>query len=284
MGNPSSLAGPPSRLCARKQAGLLHSITKTLSSTHEAFLSAPLTQKKMEGAIKRMRSHCSPGMDGLPAAFYQLAPAIFGECLQIVFADQLRRGSLLRSQRSSAITLLYIKVSQAEPGNYRPIASICVDVNVLSKVLAYRLQQVLLKLIHEYQKTFLRGRFLHHHIRDMSDIQDLVTHRGDAAYATFLYFEKAYDRVDWSYMFAILSKMNCGTSFFEWAKLLYNNKNISLLLIGTLSPKTTPSRGLTQGDPLSALLFLMTIEPLGNLSRKNEGPDICIFPFDKATS
>ena len=60
--------------------------------------------------------------------------------------------------------------------------------------------------------------------------------------------------------------------------------NVSLLLNGTLSPKITPSRGGKQGDPLSALLFLMTIEPLGNLLRRHEGPGICITPMDTSTS
>ena len=41
---------------------------------------------------------------------------------------------------------------------------------------------------------------------------------------------------------------------------------------------------MKQGDPLSTLLFLMTIEPLGNLLRRNEGPGICITPCDTATS
>ena len=61
------------------------------------FLTSPLTEKEMEEAIKHMRGYSSPGIDGLPAAFYQLTPSVFGECLQIVFDDQLRRGTLLRS-------------------------------------------------------------------------------------------------------------------------------------------------------------------------------------------
>nr|CCA19887.1 AlNc14C81G5297 [Albugo laibachii Nc14] len=78
--------------------------------------------------------------------------------------------------------------------------------------------------------------------------------------------------------------MNCGNSFIEWTKLLYTSTNVPLLLSGTLSPKITPFRGVKQGDPLSAFLILMTIEPLGNLLRSNEGPGICITPRDTATS
>lgn len=36
-------------------------------------------------AIKHMGGHSSPGMDGLLAAFYQLAPSVFREYLQTVF-------------------------------------------------------------------------------------------------------------------------------------------------------------------------------------------------------
>nr|CCA22926.1 AlNc14C173G8056 [Albugo laibachii Nc14] len=88
MEDPSSSAGPLSHPCALTQAGLIHSITKTLSSTDDPFLSSPLTQKEMEGAIKRMRGRSLPGMDGLTAAFYQLDPGIFG-----VSANCLRRST-----------------------------------------------------------------------------------------------------------------------------------------------------------------------------------------------
>nr|CCA28102.1 reverse transcriptase putative [Albugo laibachii Nc14] len=261
MGGTATSAGLPVRPCVEKQHQLLGSITKTLSSTDESLLSAPLTTSEMEEAIRSMRGHSSPGMDGLPASFYQLAPSVLSE-----------------------FTLLYKKGSPADPGNYRPIALICVDVKVLSRVLAYRLQRMLPKVIHEDKKAFLRGRIIHHHVRYMSDLQDLITHRGEEAHATFLDFERAHDRVDWSYMFAVLSKLNCGASFIQWTKLLYTNTNVSLLLNGTLSPKITPFRGVKQGDPLSALLFLMTIELLVNLLRRNEGPGICINPTDTATS
>ena len=143
---------------------------------------------------------------------------------------------------------------------------------------------MLLKLIHEVQNAILRGRSIHHHILCMSDLQDLITHRVEEAYATFLDLQKAYDQVEWSYMFAVLSKMNWGASFIQWTKLLLTNTNFSLLSNGRLSPKIAPSRDVKQGDPLSPLLFLMTIEPLGNLLRRNEGPGICITPTDTATS
>ncbi|KAL7995038.1 hypothetical protein Plhal703r1_c48g0150981 [Plasmopara halstedii] len=103
-----------------------------------------------------MKTNSSPGMDGLTAAFYQVAPTIFGECLCIVFNHHLQVGRLSQSQRQSAIVLLYKKGMRACPSNYRPIALICVDLKVLSKTLTFRLQAVLNKLIHPDQKAFVR--------------------------------------------------------------------------------------------------------------------------------
>ena len=127
MSDISSSSGRPCPPLRDDQELLLNTITKSLSSDESNILSSPLKDIEMCEAIKHMRGHSSPGMDGLPASFYQIAPVIFGECLRIVFDYQLERGILLQYQRPSAISLLYMKSSRADPGNYRPIALICVE-------------------------------------------------------------------------------------------------------------------------------------------------------------
>ena len=63
-----------------------------------------------------------------------------------------------------------------------------VDVEILSKALTYRLQQVISDLIYRDQKGFVKGRSLHHYVRFLADLQDLVTGRDEEAYALFLDF------------------------------------------------------------------------------------------------
>ena len=91
--------------------------------------------------------------------------------------DRLQRGHILSSQRKSAVTLLYKNCSRAISGNYRPIALVQVEVMVLSKALTYRLQHVIYDLVHPDQKGFVKGRFIHQHLRFLDNLQDLLTCR-----------------------------------------------------------------------------------------------------------
>ncbi|DAZ93972.1 TPA: hypothetical protein N0F65_008701 [Lagenidium giganteum] len=183
---------PPDPACQRQ---LLASIQKRLSTLEQEVLNAPVTSEDLASAIKHMRANSAPGLDGLTAGFYQTAPA-----------------------RKSAVGLLFKKGSRADPGNYRPISLMQVDVKALSKALTFRLQAFLPQFIHADQKAFVKGRSLHHHVRFLSDMQELITARDDTAYAVFLDFEKAYDRVDWDYMFQVLDKVGCGGAFLDWVQ------------------------------------------------------------------
>ncbi|KAF1331450.1 putative Pollike protein, partial [Globisporangium splendens] len=284
MGDPNSPAGrapPPDETMQRK---LLDSIVRFTSEMDRDILNAPVTPNDLADAIRHMKATSAPGMDGLTAGFYQVAPDVFGECLSIVFNDRLRRGVLLPSQRKSAVVLLHKKGSRAQPGNYRPIALVQVDVKVLSKALTYRLQQVILDLIHPDQKGFVKGRSIHHHVRFLADLQDLVTSRDEEAYALFLDFEKAFDRVNWDYMFRLLERMGCGSEFVQWVRLLYTEPQAHLVINQNIQPVLFPTRGVKQGDPLSALLFLLTIEPLGNLLRSHEEFGVCLTEDHTSTS
>ena len=82
---------------------------------------------------------------------------------------------------------------------------------VLSKALTFRFQQVISDLIHSDRNEFLKGRSIHHHVRFLADMQDLVTSLDEAAYAMFLDFEKALIRVNWDYMFRLLERIGFGS-------------------------------------------------------------------------
>lgn len=69
------------------------------------------------------------------------------------------------------------------------------EVKVLAKVIALRLKRVLPRVISEEQNGFIKGRHLFFNILSLLNIIVIAM---DA--------EKAFDRVEWRYPFAVLKK------------------------------------------------------------------------------
>ena len=75
-------------------------------------------------------------------------------------------------------------------------------------------------------------------------------------------FYKAFDLVEWNYLFKVLHKMEVPVSFINWVKIIYNSNTSYVINKGELSEPVELSKGLFQGSLLSPLLFLVAIEPL----------------------
>lgn len=74
--------------------------------------------------------------------------------------------------------------------------------------------------------------------------------------------EKAFDRVEWNYLFYTLEKCEFGEQYISWIKLLYSSPQASVRTNTIQSGYFHLHRSTRQGCPLSPLLFAIAIEPL----------------------
>lgn len=70
---------------------------------------------------------------------------------------------------------------------------------------------------------------------------------------------KAYDRVDWNFLRAVLNAMNFNDSWVKWIMECVTTVNYTLIINGNLSHSFTPKKGLRQGDhfPLTSSLCVL---------------------------
>ena len=77
-------------------------------------------------------------------------------------------------------------------------------------------------------------------------------------------FEKAFDTVEWDFILKTLDHYNFGEEFIRWIMILYSNPSAIFKNNEWLSGKISLDRGIRQGCPVSALLFILVVEVLVN--------------------
>ncbi len=82
-------------------------------------------------------------------------------------------------------------------------------------------------------------------------------------------FEKAFDSLNWNFLFKTLEHANFGNTFIGYVKTMYNNIQSTVLNNGNTGSYFNLQRGVRQGCPLSAYLFITTLETLTNKVRND---------------
>ena len=78
----------------------------------------------------------------------------------------------------------------------------------------------------------------------------------------FLDFKKAFGTVNHDFLFKTLDRYNFCNPFKKWVQILYNKAESCVTNNGWTSKPLKIKRGIRQGCPLSALLFLLVVEIL----------------------
>lgn len=233
-----------------------------LSQPEQDLCEGLLTTAECKAAVDAMATGKSPGIDGIPAEFYRVFWDLLGADLVDVLNYCYTTGCLSASQRSGVITLLHKKGDRQEMKNWRPITLLCVDYKIAAKAMANRLLSVLDKVIHPDQACGVPGRNVSETTRLLKDIVHHANSLNRGGAIISLDQEKAFDRVDWSYLGQVLKAMNFGPSFCAWVSLFYSHINSRVLVNGDLSDPFSVSRGVRQGCPLSPLLYVMVAETI----------------------
>jgi len=244
--------------------------TTSLDECDKILCEKEISEHEVLSAVKNLKNGKSPGIDGIIPEFYKefwnVIKPLFMNMIKYVYECE----ELSSSQKKAVVTLIHKKGDRDILSNYRPISLTNYDYKIIAFVLATRIQKVVRKLIHEDQSGYIKGRFIGHNARLIRDIFDYCENHNVSGAIVNLDFEKAYDRLEWNFLFKVLKKFNFGDNFIKWVKILYNKPQIIIKNNGWLSKSLDVSRGIRQGCPVSSLLFVIAIEIMAVVIRTDD--------------
>ena len=94
------------------------------------------------------------------------------------------------------------------------------------------------------QFGYVKGRYIGENVRCVIDINKICNQQNIAALAIQIDFEKAFDSINWNFMFRPLERMNFGNDFISWVKVLYKNTTSTVINNGTLTEPFKLFRGV----------------------------------------
>ena len=247
---------------------VLNFIDKTVRDS--VLLTQDFTILELNKCISCFKKGKSPGQDGLPLEFYLTFWDILAPDLITVFMEFERLDRLPDSFRVGIVTLLYKNKDKTDLRNWRPITLLNFDCKLFSKLLASRMSLFLEDVIHPDQACAIPGRKITDSLVLIRDTICYARDRNIRLVVLNLDFEKAFDRVSHQYLFQVLQKMGFPERFIAWVGLLYRGITSKFVVNGHLTKAVDINCGVRQGCPLSALLYIICIEPLAQILRRDQ--------------
>jgi exonuclease III len=242
---------------------------KKLSKDDKNHLDSPFTEEEISEAVKELPRGKTPGLDGFTVEFYKFFWNDLKEAFMYMLTDVYINEHLSIDQKRGVITLIPKQDKDLKKiGNWRPISILNTDYKIITKGLANRLKKVLPDIINEDQNGFVLGRLIGQNVRIVKDLMDYCQTTDIKGLLVMLDFEKAFDSLSWSFITHTLKQFNFGPNYIRWVSLLYRDISSSVINNGNISDKFDLKRGIRQGCPLSAFIFILCAELLANKIRE----------------
>nr|XP_023920135.1 uncharacterized protein LOC112031661 [Quercus suber] len=197
-----------------------------------------ISNREIELAVFQMGPYKAPGPDGILVFFYQH----FWDTVKVDVCNAVQAffhsSSLLKALNQTFITLIPKIPHPEEVSHFWPISLCNVIYKVISKVLVSRLKPIMDSIITPYQNAFIKGRNISDNILLAHEILDVIRKkrgRRDKFGVLKIDMSKAYDRVNWNILKAVLTIMKFDSKWINWIMECVSSVEYTLLINGSMT-------------------------------------------------
>jgi hypothetical protein len=175
---------------------------------------------EVKNALFQMFPTKTPGLDGFPAHFFQRHWDVCGEDVTRAVLSIVRGNESAESTNDTILVLIPKVKSPTLLSQFRPISLCNVLYKIASKVTANRLKLILPDIISDEKLAFVPGRLITDNIISAYECLHFMKRnrsKNNSVCALKLDMMKAYDRVEWAYLEAIMVKLGFAQ---QWISII----------------------------------------------------------------
>ncbi|XP_074373917.1 secreted RxLR effector protein 78-like [Apium graveolens] len=131
-----------------------------------------------------------------------------------------------------------------------------------------RINSIYEQLINMSQFGFVKGRQAAECIFVVTEVYHSLKFTRSKGLILKLDFVKAFDTVNWGFLFKTMECMGLGCRWIQWMEDFFKTIRLSVLVNGFPTSEFKILNGVRQGDPLSPMLFNLVGEVLNKLLTK----------------
>jgi hypothetical protein len=191
-------------------------VTREMNEILQAFYLGEEVWKAMDsiGDLKAL------GVNGIPAIFYKRFWGLIGERVKLKVLKVLNGGEMPPGWNDIIIVLIPKTDKPERLKDLRPISLCIVLYKLISKVVANQLKVVLPDVISPSQSAFVPGHLITDNVLLTYELTHYLKNKRkgvEGAAAIKLDMRKAYDRVEWGFLYNMMIKMGFRR---QWTHLI----------------------------------------------------------------